>query len=175
MRLEANAERIERFMEALGARVDAPGRVYFTGGATAVLLGWRTSTLDLDLKLVPDNDAVLRAIPKLKEELSINLELAAPDQFIPPLPGWQERSRFIRQVRRLSFFHYDFYAQALAKLERCHVKDRLDVEQMLRLGLVEPEKLKRFFELIEPDLYRYPAIDPTAFRREVERATVFEH
>lgn len=174
MRLETNAERIERFMEALGTRVDTPGRVYFTGGATAVLLGWRTSTLDLDLKLVPDSDAVLRAIPRLKEELSLNLELAAPDQFIPPLPGWEERSRFIRQVRRLSFFHYDFYAQTLAKLERRHVKDRLDVEQMLRLGLVEPGELKRFFGLIEPELYRYPAIDPAAFRREVERVMGLE-
>ncbi len=37
MRAKADAERVERFMEALGAEVGAPGRVYLTGGATAVL------------------------------------------------------------------------------------------------------------------------------------------
>ena len=62
-------------------------RVYLTGGACAVLQGWRDSTLDVDLKLVPDSDALLQAIPRLKESLEINVELAAPDQFIPEVPG----------------------------------------------------------------------------------------
>ena len=44
------------------------------GGATAVLHGWRASTIDVDLKLVPDDDALLRALPRLKEELHVNLE-----------------------------------------------------------------------------------------------------
>ena len=37
--------RIERFMRALGSETRGSGRVYFTGGATAVLYGWRTSTI----------------------------------------------------------------------------------------------------------------------------------
>src|SRR6201999_1643214 len=32
------------------------GPVYLTGGATAVLYGWRESTIDVDIKVVPDND-----------------------------------------------------------------------------------------------------------------------
>ncbi|MDQ7828028.1 MAG: hypothetical protein QN122_05460 [Armatimonadota bacterium] len=32
-----------------------PARVYFTGGATALLYGWRETTLDVDVKLVPGN------------------------------------------------------------------------------------------------------------------------
>ena len=169
MRQLADAERVESFMDALGAEVRSPGRVYFTGGATAVLMGWRPTTIDVDLKLVPDSDEILRAIPRLKEQLSLNVELASPDQFIPELPGWRERSRFVRQVRALSFLHYDFYAQALSKLERGEVKDLLDVENMARLDLIAMDELRRLFTAIEPQLYRYPAIDPTSFRDAVER------
>ncbi len=169
MRELADAGRVERFMEALGTEVRAPGRVYFTGGASAVLLGWRPTTVDVDVKLVPDSDEILRALPRLKEQLSLNVELASPDLFIPKLSGWRERSRFIRQVRNLSFLHYDFYAQALSKLERRDVKDLLDVEAMARDGLVQIQELLGFLEAIEPELHRYPAIDPPSFRRSVER------
>ena len=31
---------------------------FLTSGATAVLIGWRDSTLDVDVKLVPDRDDV---------------------------------------------------------------------------------------------------------------------
>jgi len=155
-------------MEALAQASETTSRVYFTGGVSAVLLGWRSTTVDIDLKLVPDSDELLRAIPLLKEKLSLNVELASPDQFIPELPGWRERSVFIDQIRRLSFFHYDFYSQALAKLERSHVKDLLDVQEMLRRGLIERRELLRLFTAIEPDLYRFPAIDPQSFRKAVE-------
>jgi hypothetical protein len=168
MRALADARRVERFIEALGHAARSPARVYLTGGATAVLEGWRDTTVDVDLKLIPDTDEILRAIPRLKEEIGINVELASPDQFIPELPGWRERSRFIRQVRQLSFFHYDFYAQALSKLERGHDKDLLDAGSMVRAGRIEPAELLRLFAEIEPRLFRYPAIDPATFRRVVE-------
>ena len=65
---------------------------------------------------------------------------------------------------------YDFYAQALAKIQRGHAKDRLDVQEMIARGLVERDELRRRFEQIEPQLYRYPAIDPAAFGRALEEA-----
>lgn len=132
-----------------------------------MLLGFRASTVGVDVKLIPNSDDLLRAVPKLEEELRINVELASPDQFIPPLPGWQERSRFIRQEGAISFFHYDFYAQALSKLQRGHEKDLEDARDLVASGLVEPERLVELFEAIEPDLFRYPAIDPVSFRRSV--------
>jgi hypothetical protein len=168
MRELATSETIDRFFRALGAGATSPARVYVTGGATAVVLGFRASTVDIDVKLIPDSDELLRAIPKLKEELRVNVELAAPDQFIPPLPGWQERSRFIRQEGSIAFFHYDFYAQALAKIQRGHGKDLADARALVTGGLVELERLFELFESIEPDLFRYPAIDPGSFRRAVE-------
>lgn len=69
-------------MEALGVAAPANGRAYFAGGETAVLMGWRGSTIDVDLKFVPEQDAVFRAIRDLKEKLRINVELAALSDFI---------------------------------------------------------------------------------------------
>lgn len=168
MRALADAPRIRSFLEALGERAGDEARVYLAGGATAVLYGWRASTVDVDLKIVPDTGSVLRAIPELKEALGINVELASPDDFIPELPGWEERSPFIAQMGRLSFHHYDPAAQALAKIERGHDQDMRDAEEMVRRGLVRREDLLRHYETIEPALYRYPAIDPPSFRRAVE-------
>ena len=97
-----------------------------------MLLGWRQSTLDVDLKLVPDQDSLLRAIPALKESLQLNVELAAPDDFIPVAPSWQEHSPFIAQEGRLTFRHFDLSFQALAKIERGHVQDLNDVRELQR-------------------------------------------
>ena len=157
-------------MRALGAEADADVRVYLTGGATAVLHGWRESTIDIDIKIVPDADAVFRAIPALKERLRLNVELAAPDDFIPVREGWEDRSPFIAREGRVSFHHFDLYAQALAKIERGHAQDALDVRELLARRLVERPQLVAYFEAIEPRLYRYPAIDPASFRQAVADA-----
>jgi hypothetical protein len=168
MRDLADGARIRRLMQGLSEAADRETTIYFTGGASAVLIGWRRTTIDVDLRFVPDSDRLLRAIPALKETLRINVELASPSDFIPELPGWQDRSRFIETEGRLSFFHYDFYSQALAKIERGHVQDVGDVEEMLRRGLVEPQRALDLFAAIEPLLYRYPAINPAEFRRAAE-------
>ena len=71
----------------------------------------------------------------------------------------------------LSFYHYDLYSQALAKIERGHAQDRLDVMAMRDEGLVQPERLRELFAAIEPEMYRYPAIDPRSFRAAVDAVT----
>jgi len=157
-------------MKALGADAPADTRVYFTGGATAVLEGWRVSTIDIDIRLIPEHDALFRAIPRLKEQLQINVELASPDHFIPVRPDWQDRSPFVAREGRVSFYHFDLYAQALSKIERGHAQDVADVQEMLRRGLIEPAPLMEYFESIEPALYRYPALDPVSFRQAVVEA-----
>jgi hypothetical protein len=169
MREKVSAEAIERFMKALGRAGRSRARIYFVGGVSAVLLGWRETTIDIDLKLVPEVNEILKALPDLKERLQVNVELASPDDFIPPLPGWEERSGFIAREGEIDFFHYDFYAQALAKIERGHNTDLLDVRQMIDLGLVEPSRLLEFFSRIEDQMYKYPAIDVKSFRNAVEQ------
>ena len=132
-----------------------------------MIVGWRTSTVDADIKLDPEPAGAFEALRDLKEKLAVNVELAAPDQFIPPLRGWRERSVFIDRYGEVDVFHYDFYAQALSKIERGHDRDLADVRQMIDRGLVEPQELARLFAELEPDLLRYPAIDAAAFSRKV--------
>ena len=110
------------------------------------------------------------AIARAKDALDVNIELAAPDDFIPPLPGWRERSRFIVRHGRVDYYHYDFHAQALAKIERGHELDLFDVGEMARRSLIRPERLAELFDAIQPALERYPAIDPPSFREKVRRA-----
>ena len=171
MRQPITADTLQVFMKALAAAVTTPSRIYLVGGATSVLFGWRTSTIDIDLKIVPESDEILRSLPQLKERLQVNIELASPDDFIPELPGWQERSLFIQQEGKLAFYHYDFYAQALAKIERGHQQDSQDVRQLIVNGLVDPKRLLELFSSIEDQLYRYLAIDGPTFRRAVERVS----
>lgn len=168
MRELADAERIRRFMRALGRAADTDGACYLTGGATAVLLGWRRSTIDVDVLLEPESDRLLRAIRRLKDELRINVELASPADFVPVPPGWEDRSLFAAREGKLSFYHFDPYAQALAKLERGHAQDLGDVRALADRGLVDPARARAYFEQIEPLLFRFPAIDPRAFRQRVE-------
>jgi hypothetical protein len=170
MRQLADEARIRAFMRALGRVADRPGEVFFAGGATAVLFGWRATTIDIDLKLIPDQDSVLRAIPALKESMDLNVELAAPDDFIPVPEFWRERSPFVTQEGQLTFRHFDLSAQALAKIERGHTRDLEDLREMLARGLVDRQRLLEDFAAIEPRLYRYPAIDPRAFRRALAAA-----
>jgi len=170
MRELAEAARIRAFMREIGKVAREETRAYFTGGACAVLLGWRGQTIDVDVHFAPERDEILRGLPALKENLRINVELATPADFIPELSGWEERSVFAAREGKASFYHYDFYAQALAKIERGHAVDRTDVAEMLQRGLVEPGRLREMFEAIRPQLYRYPAIDPNAFSRALDEA-----
>ena len=95
MRSETDQAKLQAFMKALGNRVRGPGRIYLTGGATAVLHGWRAMTIDIDLKPDPEPEGFFEALAELKNELDVNVELASPDNFVPAIPGWRERSVFI--------------------------------------------------------------------------------
>lgn len=169
MRQLTDAVRLREFMRLLGHRTRAAGRVYLVGGACAVLHDWRSTTIDIDIDLDPELDALLREIPAIKEDLQVNVELASPAHFIPELPGWRDRSPFVVREGTIDFHHYDFHAQALSKIERGHARDVEDVREMAARALIDASRLIAFFDLIAPELYRYPAVDPASFRGAVER------
>ena len=106
------------FMTALARHATADVDVFLVGGTSAVLVGWRATTIDVDLVMRPESDAMLRAIPMLKEQLHLNVELASPDLFIPVPPGWEQRSPVVTRIGRVTFRHYDFVARALAMTPR---------------------------------------------------------
>jgi hypothetical protein len=154
----------------LGRVAPAPVRIYLTGGSTAVLEGWRESTVDVDLRLEPEAEDLMRALQGLKDSLGINIELASPPDFIPELPGWRQRSPLVITEGNVSVHHFDLYSQALSKIERGFKHDLADLAAMIDRDLVDPVRLRALYEQIEPELYRYPAIDPPAFRRKLEAA-----
>jgi hypothetical protein len=170
MRQPVDEERIRAFARELGLEARRDTKLYLTGGASAVLRGWRLSTLDIDVRLEPEADELLLAIARLKDQLDLNIELASPTDFIPELPGWRERSPFVLREGRIDVHHFDFYSQALSKIERGFAHDLQDVDAMLRDRLVDRERLGELFATIEPSLFRHPAIDPRSFRAKVERA-----
>lgn len=122
MRPPVDEARLRELARRLGRVATAPTRIYLTGGATAVLEGWR------------------------------------------------DRSPLVFREGNVEVHHFDFYSQALSKIERGFGQDLDDVARMLSSGLVEPDRLRELYDTIEPQLYRYPAIDPAAFRRKVTAA-----
>lgn len=169
MRRDADADTVRRFARELGRTTSVAARLYLVGGSCAVIEGWRSSTLDIDMRLEPEDDDLLRVLPRLKERLDVNVELASPLDFLPELPGWRDRSPFLFREGRIDVHHLDFYAQALAKLERGFDQDLADVAAMVRAGFVEPPRLAVLYDRIEAQLFRFPAVDPTALREAVER------
>lgn len=171
MRPPVDDERVRALARELARVATQPVRLYLTGGATAVLEGWRPSTVDIDLRLEPESDNLYRALPRLKESLGINIELASPPDFIPELPGWRDRSPVVFTEGLIEVRHFDPYSQALSKVERGFTQDLEDVQNMLRSGMVQRGRLQALYDEIESGLFRYPAIDPTAFRRKVQAVT----
>lgn len=168
MRQPADEQRVRALARELGAVARRDTKLYLTGGATAVMRGWRASAL-VDIRLEPEADELLLAIAALKDRLDLNVELASPPDFIPELPDWRERSPFLFREGKVDVHDFDPYSQALSKIERGFAQDLEDVEAMFLDGLVDRDRLGELFGEIEPALFRYPAIDARSFRRKVER------
>jgi len=132
-----------------------PYRVYLVGGGTAVLAGWRESTVDVDL--YSDTEAVFRDIQDIKERVQLNIEFARPEDFVPPLAGNETRHVFIETIGRVSFFHYDPYAQLLSKVVRGFARDLADAENFVRSGMVETGRFRSLVGAIPDTAYaKYP-------------------
>lgn len=163
MRRELTRELLRELMAEL-ARTAPRGesfRVYVVGGGTAVLSGWRASTIDVDLHA--DGEEVFRDIQGIKDRLRLNVEFARPEHFVPALVGSVDRHVFIERIGRIGFYHYDPYAQLLSKVVRGFRKDMLDAEKLVESGMVDPA---RFSELVGgiPDSawMRYPQLSRDA-------------
>jgi hypothetical protein len=76
----ADREKLDKFLTAFAREATVARDVYLVGGSSAVVVGWRNSTVDIDLAIRPETDSLLRALPALKERLNVNVELASPCQ-----------------------------------------------------------------------------------------------
>lgn len=156
-------------MLELARRAPARGRyrVYLVGGGTAVLAGWRESTLDADLH--SDTEAIFRDIQAVKERLELNIEFARPEDFVPPLAGTDDRHVFIQAIGRVSFYHYDPCAQLLSKLVRGFSRDLQDARMFLQSGMVDVERFRSLVNAIPGAAYqKYPALSRQGVMEAVE-------
>jgi hypothetical protein len=72
VRKPVTVERLHQFMEKLARSVKRPGKIYFTGGATALLLGFRQQTIDVEVNFDPEPPGAFEAIAVIKNELALN-------------------------------------------------------------------------------------------------------
>ena len=136
-------------------------RVYFVGGGSAVMAGWRSATLDADLYC--DLQDVFRDVQGIKERLRLNVEFVRPEHFVPPLAGSADRHRFIERLGAVDFYHYDPYAQLLSKIVRGFRKDLEDAGNFVRSGWVDDARFRALVESIpEAEWNAYPTLSRTA-------------
>lgn len=169
MRRSLTREGIEELMKELAR--SAPGnrsyRIFLVGGATAVHQGWRSSTIDADLH--SDREEVFGDIQEIKERLQLNIEFVRPEDFVPALKGSEERHLFIETVGRVSFYHYDPYAQLLSKVVRGFRRDLKDATSFIDSGLVEEERFRSLVREIPQASYaRYPSLSQAAVLQAVD-------
>lgn len=163
MRKRLDRKRLRALMHELARH--APKRqsfrVYLLGGGTAVLAGWRDSTIDADL--YSSRQEVFRDIQTIKERVGVNVEFVRPEEFVPPLAGSRSRHLPIETIGNVTFLHYDPYAQVFSKLVRGFRQDLLDAERFLSDGLVDPDRLRTLVHEIPDDAFaRYPALSRIA-------------
>lgn len=154
-------------MEAIGRIARRPVAIYFAGGSSAVLLGFRDGTIDIDL--AGDLEPIYAEIPRIKERLRVNVETAKPTDFVPSLEGETTRHLFIRAAGKATFLHFDPYAQAFSKIVRGHVTDLADAESLMAAGLVDPQRLLRLIEKVtDRDFARYTRLTRASVEAAVE-------
>ena len=168
MRDNSDIKRIEKFISETGALVKVPLDVYFSGDATSIMFGIRKSTIDVDIRFEPDELQMYQAIQTLKEKLNMNIELASPIDFIPPLRAWKERSIFISRAGKVSFYHLDLYSQLISKIHRGWKQDLTDAKGFLKMDM-DKKLLKKLFSEIKPDFIKYPAVNVADLKKRLNK------
>ncbi len=169
MRRRMDRALLEELMRELARSVRGRGpfRVLLLGGGTAVLAGWRESTIDADLHV--EEDAVLSHLAGIKDRLQVNIELVRPEHFVPALEGCEDRHVFVERIGDVSFHHYDPYSQLLSKLVRGFQRDMHDAKSLVRSGMVDFDRFRELVQRIpEASFARYPALSRAAVADAVE-------
>ena len=170
MRAPLTREHLVLLMKELARSAPRRGvyRVYLVGGGTAVYLGWRRSSIDVDL--FSEQDSVFRDVQRIKEHLNINVEFARPEDFVPPLAGSADRHMFIQTIGTVTFYHYDPYAQLFSKIIRGFERDLADARNFIGSGTVDPAQFRSLVANIPDAAYaRYPSLSRKGVEKAVER------
>jgi hypothetical protein len=169
MRDRLTRESLRALMHELARSAGKDGHysVYLVGGGTAVLAGWRSSSVDADL--YAPRDDIFRDVQAIKERLHLNIELVRPEHFVPSLQGSEDRHVFIETIGRVSFYHYDPCAQLLSKIVRGFERDLVDARSFISSAMVDVEQFRMLVQAIPDSAWsKYPRHSPGAVRKAVE-------
>lgn len=146
VRAPANRSRLERLLKALSHSLHGPVRLYLVGGSVLVDLGLREATLDVDYVARSEDPAALQqleqALPRLKEQLNVNVEPASPEDFMPVPAGALDRSTYVRSYGPVSVYYYHLPSLVLAKVARSAERDLADVALLVKGGHVDWEDVE---------------------------------
>ncbi|MGB8343445.1 MAG: DUF6036 family nucleotidyltransferase, partial [Ktedonobacteraceae bacterium] len=104
---------------------------------------------------------------KLIERMQINIEFAAPGDFIPLPSQWEAHARFVGRYGLIDVFYFDFYSLALSKIERGNTRDIADVKLLIQQGIITLDELDKAYQEVLAQLGkgRYPRVTPQRFTR----------
>lgn len=97
--------------------------------------------------------------------MQINIEFAAPGDFIPLPLQWETHAQFVGRYGSIDVFYFDFYSIALSKIERGNNRDIADVKLLIQHGLITLDELDKAYQEVLAQLGkgRYPRITPQRF------------
>lgn len=167
MRQSVDKSAIEKFLQQLGRTFHKPARLYLVGGAALVHLGVRPGfTKGIDVQVFGENEGdLIVAIQRLITRMQINVEFAAPGDFIPLPLQWETHARFVGRYGMIDVFYFDFYSIALSKIERGSTRDIADVKLLLQKGIITLAELDKAYQEVLAQLGkgRYPRVTPERF------------
>jgi len=169
MRQGVDKAAIESFLQQLGRTFHKPARLYLVGGAALVHLGIRPGfTQDIDVQVTgPYEGDLIVTIQKLIEHMQINIEFAAPGDFIPLPSQWEAHARYVGRYGLIDVFYFDFCSLALSKIERGNTRDIADVKLLIQQGIITLDELDQAYQEVLAQLGkgRYPRVTPQRFTR----------
>jgi hypothetical protein len=139
----------------LGADFRGAGRIYLVGGTSIVFEKLRQQTLDIDVVIDIEPQALalfIEAVRDLMVELDVNVEEASPGDFIPLPSGYATRHVYVGRFGQLDVYHFDLYSAALSKIARGREQDYQDVLALLKAQRIAWPQLKAYYEEILPQL-----------------------
>ena len=167
MRQSVTRADIEKFLNALDRTYRKEGRLYLAGGAALVHMGLRSgSTLDIDVVIEASNeDEMITAIRRLKEQMQINIEFASPADFIPIPSQWAAHAKYVGRYGKIDAFYFDLYSLALSKISRSSDRNLVDVKLLVQQKLITLDELDAAYQEVLPRMGKRPYInlDPQKF------------
>ena len=105
----------------------------------------------------------------MKERLQLNIEFVRPENFVPALRGSEARHLFIKTIGKVSFLHYDPYAQMLSKVVRGFPAGSAGRPEFPFERMVDPVHFRSLvYSIPETEFQKYPALSRDAVLEAVD-------